>query len=273
MIAFYAMGGGWGHLTRVKTFIEHAGIHFPFKVITANRDVELFFDSQSIIYIPANEQSTREDLAALLNRGLQPFQFNECYIDVFPCGILGELTMDSIPCDRLHYLGRRLIWNEYEKLFEKPVEFESSFLFEELEEPHYTFLLNHSKKVEKVELRCPLPDKAFTHPLFGEQQPIWLIVHTSNPAEVRLLLDHARDIASIERVEPHFVVLSNEWIDEKDIHCFTDQNPINWYPMVERIFSACGFNSWYQLATWRVKHVSLPFKRKFDDQFWRSSQR
>ena len=273
MIAFYAMGGGWGHLTRIKTFIQNQGIHAPFKVITANREVATFFDEQSVLYISADEQSTTEELASNLEKALEPFQFTACYVDVFPNGILGELSMELFPGAAFYYLGRRLRWDHYQPLVRSSVEFNTAFLFEELEAPHQAFIERHSRQVARIQLDYPAPDLSFSHALLDSDQPIWLIVHTSRQEEVTLLLDHARDIASIENAHPCFVVLSDTRTERPGVHWLSGQNPLNWYPNVDRIFTAAGFNSWHQLAPWRSKHTCLPFPRKFDDQHWRSQQK
>ncbi|NQZ78788.1 MAG: hypothetical protein HRT61_22135, partial [Ekhidna sp.] len=214
----------------------------------------------------------KESLATQIKSLLKSVRFSACYVDVFPNGILGELSDSIIDASCFHYLGRRLRWEQYLPLFDEPIHFETAFLFEELEEAHFSYIASHSSSVLEVELGYGSADPSFDHPLISQEKPIWLIVHSSNVQEVTMLVDHAVDVASIEQVQPHFVVLSKEELNRSDVTILTDQDPIDWFPIADRIFSGAGFNTWNQLTSWREKHVCLPLQRRFDDQYWRSQQ-
>lgn len=272
MIAFYAMGGGLGHLTRVRAFIHTYQIPKPVKVITANRSVFKFFTKEEVIFIKAEAATTRDKLSEKIHTAVVDFTFDHLFIDTFPCGILGELDNGLIQYHQKHYLARRLIWKNYEYNGSKVEDFNHVYRFEPLEAEHQEFINSRSKMIidARLDFFTARSKKKSSVDMDSLTQPIWLIVHTTHQAELHMLVDHAKDIASIEQIEPKLVILSDVKIISPDSGVLLhDENPMDWYPKAARIFTAAGFNTWYQLAPWRNKQTALPFKRKFDDQFWR----
>ncbi|MEM8568159.1 MAG: hypothetical protein AAGF85_16980 [Bacteroidota bacterium] len=270
MIAFYAMGGGLGHLTRVRAFIHTYAVKGPFKVITANPAVFRFFTNEQVLFIESDKETTRDELAQKIHDATCDLTFKDLYIDAFPYGILGELSEELIQSERRHYLARRLIWKNYQHLLRNDAAFNNIYRFESLESDHQVFIQNHGKQIIDSSLDFSFLSSKTQPSLQKLLQPLWLIVHSTHSEELKLLADHARDIAKLEQLHPHFVVLSDVSIPLPDsIELLMNENPIDWYPYVERIFTGGGFNTWYQLQPWRNKHTALPFKRKFDDQFWR----
>ncbi|MEO1096524.1 MAG: hypothetical protein AAFX57_02060 [Bacteroidota bacterium] len=270
MIAFYAMGGGLGHLTRVRAFIHTYAIKGPFKVITANPAVFRFFTNEQVVFIESDKKTTRAELAQKIQSATHDLVFKDLYVDAFPCGILGELSGELIPSERQHYLARRLIWKNYEPLLNSDATFNSIYRFEPLDIDHQAFIQNHGNQIIKSPLNFDFLISKKPPSTKKLLQPLWLIVHSTHLEELKLLLDYAQDIAKLEQVNPHFVVLSDVSIPLPDsVELLMHENPMDWYPLAERIFTGGGFNTWHQLQPWRNKHTALPFKRKFDDQFWR----
>ena len=274
MIAFYVLGGGLGHLTRVKTFIQNKGITSPFKIITSNPKWRLFFSEKELIYIPAYKNISPQALRDMIYDACASYSFESLYIDTFPCGILGELDITTIKHKKCFYLARRMQWQKYEALTTKVLPFEISYCFEPLSKDHQSFILSNSKGHQAFQLSYPKPQpqraKAFALPL---HHPLWLIVHSTHQEELEVLIHQAKDIAAIQKCSPHFLVLSDVRLSlASNFTLLTGENPIDWYPLAEKIFSAAGFNTWYQLSPWREKHCCIPFKRNYDDQFWRSVQ-
>ncbi len=270
MIAFYGMGGGFGHLTRIKTFIRTLGITEPCKVITANNSVFRLFKSEEVLFIEADNTTTKEELAEKIRFRTDHFHFDQLFIDTFPCGILGELGPQLIHCKQRNYLARRLIWKKYKNQITQTPEFDQAYRFEPLETEHQQFIDFHCKRVVDVSLDYLSGQSQKPPPLMDSKEPVWLIIHTSHEDELRVLIDHAEDIATIEGITPKLVILSDVKVPlPPSAILIHDQNPLDWYPYAHRIFSAAGFNTWHQLAPWRDKHIVIPFKRRFDDQFWR----
>lgn len=270
MIAFYGFGGGYGHLSRISAFIATNDFSTPFKVITNNPVAEKYFSSDQILFL----QDVRfdcEHLQTALQNLLVVHGFEALYVDTFPCGMLGEITPDILQNTKLHYFGRRLKWHVYEKLIRNPVPIDTAYIFETLELAHQNYIDAHAYLQESMQLRFPLkstlPQKLKT--IDGKE--LWLIVHTSQKEEVEVLLDQAIDMARIAQKQPAFVVLTDQIIETpENTFLFHDEQPLEWYPHAHKIFTAAGFNTWHQLSAWRDKQISIPFPRKFDDQFWRS---
>ena len=171
-------------------------------------------------------------------------------------------------------MARRLVWNNYKEKITKIGNFTNTYRFEPLETDHQQFINSHCTSIIDASLNffSNTPNRmVFTYHL---TQPIWLIVHTTHQEELKLLIDHAQDIADIEQVKPHFIILSDVSIPlPGGAKLLRHENPLDWYPHAAKIFTAAGFNTWYQLKPWRDKHIAVPFKRRFDDQFWRVSRR
>ncbi len=88
-------------------------------------------------------------------------------------------------------------------------DFDHVYRFELLETEHQEFVDGHSKLTIDTSLDF-LADKCQKMiPMDSSVQPIWMVVHTTYQEELQLLIDHARDVAKIEQVEPKFVILSD----------------------------------------------------------------
>ncbi len=222
------MGGGLGHLTRVRAFIYTYAIKGPFRIITANPAVFRFFTNEQVVFIESDKKTTRAELALKIQSATHDLVFKDLYVDAFPCGILGELSGELIPSERQHYLARRLIWKNYEPLLISETCFNKIYRFEPLESDHQVFIENQGELIIDgfldfdflISKKPPSTKKLL--------QPLRLIVHSTHPEEMKLLLDHAQDIAKLEQVSPLFVVLSDVSIPLPDpIELLMNENPID----------------------------------------------
>ncbi|MDW3193559.1 MAG: hypothetical protein R8G66_14385 [Cytophagales bacterium] len=273
MIVFYALGGGWGHFTRVHSFIQQAGFDVPKKVIVANPKAATYFDTDELIVVPELAQKDAVALRSFLLEISRSNDIEKWYIDTFPVGILGELEVGIFQGAEVNLLARRLIWENYLPMIQAPIQFTNVYRFESLEAEYQEYLDKHSRAITSVDFSASSFAEENRHPLGQSEQPIWLVVHSSSEEELALLIDHAFDLAFIEKKRPRIIVLSDfEASVPKGSHLLLGENPRDWYGLAERIFTAAGFNTWYELAHYREKHICLPFKRKYDDQFWRSRQ-
>lgn len=273
MIAFYALGGGWGHFTRVKSFMEQEGIDSPIKVIVSNPKAITYFDKEELIIVPESAHNHAEQLQSFIIEVVASYKIKTWYIDTFPVGILGELRAEVFQGAEINFLARRLKWEQYLPLIKTPLSFEHVYRFEPLEELHQAYLKNHSEITYIINLTYRKADVETVHPILKADNPIWLVVHTNDLNELEVLVEHARDLAEVKQEDPVIVVLSDLKADFCDAHTLlSDENPQHWYGVVDRIFTAAGFNSWYELEPFRDKHIYLPFPRKYDDQFWRCQQ-
>ncbi|GAA0189475.1 hypothetical protein GCM10009122_49790 [Fulvivirga kasyanovii] len=273
MIIFYGFGGGFGHLSRIKTFIDNFGIERPYKVLTNNRSAFQLFEEKHIAFLPADHDFEAGSLRKWLTGVIREYSPGEFYIDTFPCGLLGELSDDLFAGITVNYLCRRLRWHKYQPLISQhPPHIDCAYVFEPLEPEHDNYVKN-AVSVKRVEMIFPAPNikpEALGH----LSQPVWLVVHTTHQDEIEVLTDHAIDLAKMEGTQPQVVVLCDQHANVPEgVKLLHGEKPIDWYPHVEKIFTAAGFNTWYQLKPWRNRHVAIPFPRKFDDQFWRAGSK
>lgn len=273
MIAFYALGGGWGHFTRVYSFIQQSGIDGPKRVIVANPKAATYFSEDELIVVPESAQKDAAALRTFLLDIVSTYVFEKWYIDTFPVGILGELEPGIFQGAEVNFLARRMIWKNYLQMIQAPVGFTNVYRFEALEFEHQDYLEKYSQAIIPIDFLVSSFEGDNKHPLAQSKQPIWLVVHSSSVSELELLIDHARDLAQIENTYPKLIVLSDMEVPVSEgFHLLLGENPRNWYGLAERIFTAAGFNTWYELSPYRRQHICLPLKRKYDDQFWRSRQ-
>lgn len=271
MIGFYALGGGFGHVTRIKSFIHAKGITQPFKVIANSPHVLDLFSKDEVIFLDNPDGYSKEALRRELQEVLAVNQFSDVYVDVFPNGILGELQFDMFINYKVHLLARRLLWTAYVPYLSS-MNFHTIYQVEPLEDAHKAWLRNHSERIEQVSFSYPRAE----HPpevLRQMEAPVWLVVHSSSTEETELLIQHAHEIANLEGQKVHFAVLTDQPVQpNQNTSVFHEENPQQWFPFVDRIVSAAGFNTWHATAAYREKHTCLPLPRKFDDQFWRVNQ-
>jgi hypothetical protein len=155
--------------------------------------------------------------------------------------------------------------------------------------------------VKELAVRIMRPSvKEYT--LINRQQaihkPIWLIVHAGSNDETQELIAYAQEMSRIERVTPRLILISPQRSAIFDHPILADrQTPLPrlqtpdsrlqtsslehfdfypaaaFFPLAERIVTACGFNACRQMDSYREKHRFLPFARRFDDQFRRAAYR
>jgi len=270
MILFYGMGGGLGHLTRIRAFIAQFKIA-DYIIASANPLATQLFTENHLVYLPA-ENKTADDYAAALQEIIKEYHISEIHIDTFPVGILGELSWLSATHLKLHYIARRLIWKSYAPLVEKsaPLFYEKVYQLEALEPGHLGYLKQCTKEVFSTNLQYPTPNPArVTHPF---QEPLWLIVHSFHQEEVESLIRFAEDQARIEKVNPTFLVITDQSLANCPHQVLFDFPAADWFPLAERIFTGGGFNAMQQMMPFKEKHKPFPFPRRFDDQFWRVGQ-
>jgi len=265
MKLFYAMGGGLGHLYRVRTFIDQ--VHLTsIKVLTNNPLAEKLFSSDEIVSV---QHETPQGLIQLIQSSLENLSFTELYVDAFPAGLFGELNAINV---RTVYLARRLNWNNYKSLINPgQLRFEETLIFEELEEAHMQFVNKVSANISHIDLNYPEADtsKILSQEVVAMDKPIWLIVHSFIREEVEALVAYAKEIARLENQDPVFMVLSDQQIVEENVIWYAWFPAQDWFPLAERIFIGGGFNVLKQAVPYSEKITAIPFPRRYDDQAWR----
>ncbi|MEM7371076.1 MAG: hypothetical protein AAF587_20850 [Bacteroidota bacterium] len=274
---YYAMGGGLGHLTRARA-VEHTLGLDNLRVLTAAPEAGKVFHSHNLLKVPPKNFAPTS-YQKWMNSRLKRYEFENIYLDTFPTGLLGELIPWLSEWEgKLHYIARGLNMEAYQSRI--PADFpkiETSYIVDQLSEAQMAFVESHSKHIETVHLQYPQADippqlMALINKLAN---PIWMIAHSGPAAEVDALLAYARDIARAEREQPSWLVctMCNYSTVYRDVHIIQHYPVWPMYEHMDRIFTACGFNSMQQLSSFEGKHHFLPFERKYDDQFARAQRR
>lgn len=271
MNIFYAIGGGLGHLNRVRVFIDQFLIT-PYKIITTQSLAEKFFAQDDLILVPTDAGDDQQKLAVYLGSAICKLEVSAFYIDTFPAGVLGELIHFKDMAYPRFYMARRLRWLNYSHFVDGlPFNFDKTYVLEGLETSHHQFIEKSSSETVNLKLEYPAPrPERIPANLIPRHKPLWIIVHSSSKEEVEVLYRHAMDIAAIENLNPFFVVLSDQKIDVQRGFCIPYFPANDWFTCADRIFSAAGFNTVTQINGFSSKSVCIPFPRKYDDQAWRA---
>ena len=287
MRLYYANGSGLGHLTRTLAVIHTLQLNQePVLLFTASHHAEQIPLPKNVELVKIPEHFS-QNIGAYQNWLCEQIEYNqvsEVYLDAFPCGIIGEWNNfpDYLKVD-FYYVGRILNWQNYEQVgINRPPNFKAAYMLENVDPKHKRFVQIHAQELLTLDLQYPSPilnqkEKLIIDTLYSTvEKPIWLIVHSEPQEEVKQLCAYAIEISQIEGVDPFFVIVSQT----KPFNSIT--NNILWlnlypaYPLfanAHRIFSACGFNMMQQTEVFKDKHMFLPFKRRYDNQFLRAKKR
>jgi predicted glycosyltransferase len=233
MIAYYAIGGGLGHMTRARRVLDALQIDDAAIVASAKPDARV-----------TGRYPVVDSLSSLRPERL--------IVDTFPLGLFGELADVDVPMD---YVARLLKWDEYRRCVPAPLpRFGTMYVVEEI-----------THKVESdrtVQLTLSMEDR---HSCLSS--PYWLIVHSGPEAEVRELIAYAEELQKIEHDRSEIVVVSQCGIGLDIVPAST------LFAGAKRIISAAGFNVMLETEPYRDKHHVIPMPRRFDDQFARAARR
>jgi hypothetical protein len=267
MNLFYAMGGGMGHVYRTWVFIQHFKIT-EYKVISANSLVRKLFTEDHIIFLDADRYE--ESWNAFADVTLPTLHASAIYVDTFPAGITGELSTLIVNFP-VYYIARRMRWKNYVALTSGlTLSFSKVFQLEPLESDHEDFIRNRSSQIVSLRLQYPAGSVAnIPKELIPAHRPVWLIVHAFHKEETETLLQYAKDVARLEKINPCFIVLSDQPIEVSEGMCVPYFPAADWFPLADKIFTAAGFNSVQQAQPYLNKVTFFPFPRRYDDQAWR----
>jgi len=279
MILYYAFGGGLGHLTRANALMYTFG-YLPEKlyILTSSNFANLIFQEKNIIKLPDELYLNPKELGAKIESIIIEYKIDIFFIDSFPSGINGELNNFKISNCEIRYIARLLNWENYlPYICDFNISFDSTFIIEKLDDSQLSFILNNSKRHQYIDLKYhPSKNLEKVKQILPKTElPIWLIVHSGNQDEMNQLCSYAYDLAEYEKLNPAYLIISQT--DDKtefSSGLFLKYYPASdFFPFVDKIFTACGFNSMNQTKQYAYKHHFIPFKRRFDDQYTRAKNR
>lgn len=272
MTLYYAMGGGLGHLTRARVYLENMGIK-DFRILSGHSAANLIFAPDQLLPVPEQLLKETQKLHGWLISQIKQPAIEHLIIDTFPNGILGEIQPGSLNSKcHITYISRRLKWQAY-KNKARPFPIDQVVMLEPLEKEHLKYLEQLTNNLTAMHLDYSVANTQKVK-LSDWQElagPIWLVVHSEPEAEMEELLAYAMQKAEIESKKPYFLVISNGVINlpvrGKAFQYFP---AADFYHLADSIFTGCGFNSMHMPIPDGVNHYFLPFERKYDDQFWRA---
>ncbi len=273
------MGGGLGHITRSLAAITSWQIE-EYRLFTNCRLVSEILPPDKYVFISESHDATPKALFAKLKSTIINYSVDKLIIDVFPNGILGEIQGDElrgIGVQQIELIHRHMVWENYaSKLSVYAID--TIWVTEEKIPEQLSHIKIFSANFEYLQLNYPLPNPISIQnkiidlfPSEKNKSPLWVITHTSKQDEIDALIAQAMDWADIENVSPKLLVISDLVIQDNNGIRFVKHYPAcDVFPLADKIFTGCGFNSMYQLAKFREKHIFIPFPRKYDDQFARA---
>ncbi len=111
----YALGGGLGHVTRVRALAAVLGSAGPLTILTSNPDAadpRMLGDAE-VVLAPKDVARDPKGLEAFVRATTEQRDPDEVLVDAFPRGILGELRSDTFGGRPLRHAARALRWEAY----------------------------------------------------------------------------------------------------------------------------------------------------------------
>lgn len=288
MILCYALGGGLGHLTRMRALLHSLGEAAGGEPVTVLVSSPLALDPRALggwsaILAPAMpaaaSETARAALGAWVAAVVARLRPRAIYVDAFPGGILGELCGMDWPAAgaSLFHAARRLRWERYRGRLPGPLPpFAVTYLLEPLEPDHRAALAACTRTLTDQAIADPPAAAALAAPppLASEAPAVgaWLIVHSGPEAEIVELIAYAESLQRMEGSTAPLALIAPRQAAGEVARC--DIYPA-WplFAAAPRIVTACGFNLMRQTASHRGRHRFLPFPRPLDDQFVRAAWR
>lgn len=157
-------------------------------------------------------------------------------------------------------------------------------------------LNDEMKKAAVAIMRSSVAELLVRHPQSINQSPVvrrplWLIVHSGSSAETAELVAYAAEMSRLEEIDARLVLIAPDanrapQMQSADstyqvsvsasgarIEHFDFYPATAFFPIADRIITACGFNSMRQTEEFQHKHRFIPFERRFDNQFLRAARR
>lgn len=271
-VAYYAMGGGLGHLVRARAVLATLGLEADGHVLSASvhaRDPRVL--GPLTPHAPPKECDEHPAvLANWVERTLDELAAETLFVDVFPGGLLGEIARPLWkPGTRLCYVGRLLRWPEYQPRLRAPLpRFDHAYLVEPLHPDHQAAVAAVCGQVEDLHLEdSPAP------PAPRLPENTWVVLHSGPPEEVAELLAYARDIKSSEGIEAELRVVGPATAGAAVDTPLPEFPAAGYFQQATRVITACGFNVMRQSLGALARHHFMPFARPLDDQFTRAARR
>ncbi|MGE0821720.1 MAG: hypothetical protein AB7G75_10865 [Candidatus Binatia bacterium] len=286
---YYAVGGGFGHVTRAQWVLRTLGYDAAGDVTILARATLPEYVRHTINYdVLAVPEALSCDLAAYrfwLQELLATQRVQQLLLDTFPAGIVGEFCDVAWPPNlRVHLVARWLTWEVYRSVASfLPFRFATTSIIEPLSAEYQAVLQTCSDSMTSFPALLVLPSSgamaaAEARSLCSQLSlppSFWLIVHSGPADEIVQLVHYTQDLMQEEGKAQPLVLIAP--------CCPRDVAPsVLWrqfypasvlFPAADRIITGCGFNLMRETEPYQQKHWFVPFVRRYDDQFARAARR
>ncbi len=274
-VLYYALGGGFGHLTRARAVMRTLGFEAPVLCVAEPGRDGLLAQGPPRLPIPAEVAAERATLGAWLEALLHELQPRQLYLDAFPAGLFGEFCGMRLPArTELVHLARLLRWDRYRARLCGPApRLHRVYRLEPLHADHAAWLRARTDALSDLELVYPVPAAPGWWENGQGGRAHWLVVHAGAETEVNELLDYALETARVEACAAQITLIC----PSRPAQLPAAVRHLAVYPaaaafaQADRIVSACGFNVMQETRALRQKHRFLPMPRALDDQFARAA--
>ncbi|WP_103863410.1 hypothetical protein [Aquimarina sp. I32.4] len=266
MKLFYVYGSGLGHLNRILSYIRIKKIKLSSCIILTNSKHKNYLPQEiTVQYYPDPFFKDHALFSETLTRCIDNNNVDELVVDVFPCGFYGELTILSKVSVKKTLLTRIL----------------KTSYFDEYTSPWYDELVVLEKGIEldyynyKEKIHLSIIDGFVYHTIdtYPVKAPFFLIIHSEPEEEVIQLYKLAK---LYQKNKEHIYIqtyCNTIKFVEENVTVILAKDPIlQLLEQSTKIFTACGFNTFFATQKYRNKQYFLPFKRRFDDQFKRKNK-
>lgn len=274
MILYYALGGGVGQVTRALAVLHTLNIRDNVLIVTAvdSTFVKTVPDTVQFDNPPATVCGDARKLSAYLQHLINKLQPFEIIVDSYPLGAWGELKNITY-CGPITYLARLVKWSCYtRKAGNQFFIYTRTFVLEPLHEEHQFIVDRISETVLPLELNDPPLRKPL--PPIPDLEHHWLILHSGPEEEVNDLINYAKQIRNIEHKQNPILLVTPSAINKWPVRQITHKRFFHAHrilPYVDKIITACGYNTMRQTRQFRHKHHFFPFTRQYDDQYFRAA--
>ncbi|WP_044209265.1 hypothetical protein [Flammeovirga sp. OC4] len=271
MKLFYILGGGLGHLTRVQKLISMLNIEEDYLVFSTAWATKVFPEDKCIVIDPKDFEN-KKSLFPFLLLQLEKYSISDLYLDTFPLGLFKEINPGLIPTQcRLHYIARYLRWDAYcGDLDGLNINFNHTYIIDFLDKKQFQFIQDNAQTIHHIKLY--LTDYKIKQKSIEEK--FYLINHSGPQQEIEALIDLLKKHETYKKIPLPIIINTPKLTLQYDTIKVMHQYPASsLFDQAKLIVTGCGYNSMLETLPYREKHIFLPFKRRFDNQFERAKRR
>ncbi len=254
-ILFYALGGGFGHVTRACHLAGEMGRRGIRTLVLCPDRCRSHVERTSPCQATANLE--RSQLALWFQRRLVEFEPDLLVMDTFPRGVLGEVVT---PPGLAKLLVTRWVAPDY---YRKPVVRKALQEFDEIcwTEPRSDLSFPGLDCEPVMSMTAPLGRVAARLTMGADERPLILGMGSGEDSDQRKILHRLKRLGRLQQWDVR-------WFS-RELGTYVE-DLASLLKGADVIVSAAGYNSYYEIARAGVPVLFLPQQRTVDDQMKRA---